>query len=582
MIEFLIISDFNVQNLVALMNNTGAADGLRAEAAAYGQVMQTLLSPDAGAWGSHNAAIVWTSPAAISNAYRIAVEGEALDAQKLSAEVSGFAGALRQIPSRIQQIFVPTWVPLQPGEDRRGSLDMDCEYGIARALMRMNLELNDALRSDKRVRMFNAARWIAKLGEAAYSPKLWYLSKTPFSVALFREAAADFMAAARALSGKSRKLLILDLDDTLWGGIVGETGWRGLKLGGHDPAGEAYRDFQTALLSLRRRGVLLGIVSKNEEGAALEAIREHPEMALALDDFAGWRINWNDKAQNIIDLIADLNLGRDAAVFIDDNPIERARVREAVPGLLAPEWPKHPIDFPAALRRLDCFDVAAVTTEDRDRTSSYVSERQRKEEQAAASSLDEWLKTLDIRIEVEPLTAANLERAAQLFNKTNQMNLRTRRMSAAELEQWANRRDNALLTFRASDKFGDYGLVGIGGVAVNRTARVAMIEDFLLSCRAMGRGVEETMLFALAAVGAGSGAGEMTAQYIETPRNKPCLRFFESCRARRDEQSPGLFRLDLKEPLRLPEFVNLIGLERVMEAVVSSSSHVAGGERLSA
>jgi FkbH-like protein len=586
MVDFLVISDFNIQNLVAIVNNVGAADGIRADAAAYGQVMQTLLAPDASVWEAHNGAIVWTSPAAISNAYRLAVEGEPLDAERLSAEVAEFASALLKAPPRIEHIFVPTWIPLQSGEDRRGPLDMDSEYGVAGALMRMNLELKEALKSDRRVRIFNAMRWIANVGDSAYSPKLWYLSKTPFSIGLFREAAADFAAAARGLRGKSRKLLILDLDDTLWGGTVGETGWRGLKLGGHDPAGEAYRDFQKALLSLRRRGVLLGIASKNEESVALEAIREHPEMALGLHDFAGWRINWSDKAQNIIELIADLNLGRDAAVFIDDNPTERARVREAIAGLLVPEWPKHPIEFPAALRRLDCFDVAMVTTEDRDRTSTYVSERQRKEEQAAAPSLDEWLKTLDIRVEIEPLTPANLERAAQLFNKTNQMNLRTRRMSAVELEQWNNRPGNRLITFRVSDKFGDYGLVGIGSVAVNGTTQSAAIEDFLLSCRAMGRGVEETMLFALAAVSVSSGADELTAQYGETPRNKPCLRFFESCCERRDDAAPDpIFRLDLKRPRHFREYITVIGLDRVTRNLtngVASSPHVEGAERLSA
>jgi FkbH-like protein len=584
MVDFLVISDFNVQNLVAIINKIGRADGLRADGSAYGQVMQTLLAPDAGAWQSHDAAIIWTSPSAISNAYRLAVEGEPLDADKLSMEVAAFASALRRIPPQVQHVFVPAWIPLQPSEDRRGALDMDRDYGIAAALMRMNLELREALQSDCRVRIFNTARWVARIGEPAYSAKLWYLSKTPFSVDLFREAAKDFAAAMRGLSGKSRKLLIVDLDDTLWGGVVGETGWRSLKLGGHDPVGESYRDFQLALRSLRRRGVLLGIVSKNDEAIALEAIRENPEMVLALDDFAGWRINWNDKAQNVIELIEELNLGHDAAVFIDDHPAERARVREAIPELLVPEWPKSPLEFPASLRRLDCFDVALVSAEDRDRTSSYVSERQRKEGQAAAPSLDAWLKTLDLRIDVEPLTPTNLERAAQLFNKTNQMNLRTRRMSARELQQWNSHPGNTVVTFRVKDKLGDYGLVGIGSVVVNREARTAAIEDFLLSCRAMGRRVEEAMLSTLASISLRSGADEMNARYIETPRNKPCLRFFESCCERRGERPAELlFHFDLRRPPQFPDCVTMVGLDRVAPSVEGGAdtwSRIGCGERL--
>ena len=556
MSDFLIISDFNVQNLAAIMNKIGG--GLHADVAAYGQVMQTLLDASDDVWKTHNAAVVWTSPGAISNSFKLAVEGHPVDVEKMLEDVRQFVDALRRLPTRVQHVFVPTWVPLQASEDRRGLLDMDRHYGIVAALMRMNLALVEAFESDKRVRIFNAAGWIAKLGETAYSAKLWYLAKTPFHVDLFQKAVADFAAAVRALTGKARKLLILDLDDTLWGGIVGEAGWQEVRLGGHDPAGEAFRDFQMALLSLRRRGVMLGIVSKNEESTALEAIRKHPEMVLKLNDFVGWRINWNDKAQNVHELVKDLNLGEDAAVFIDDHPVERARVREALPQVLVPEWPKHPIEFPSALRGLDCFDVGGVNGEDRGRTASYVSERQRTVEKAAAPSLREWLKTLDLRVRVEPLMPVNLERTAQLLNKTNQMNLRTRRMSASDLERWAGCPGNELITFRVSDKFGDYGLVGIGSVSVNSAARTASIQDFVLSCRAMGRGVEEAMLSTLATISAQSGANELTAECLDTTRNQPCRKFFEASAMVRAEGAPNLlFRLDLREPPALPETIKL-------------------------
>jgi FkbH-like protein len=377
--------------------------------------------------------------------------------------------------------------------------------------------------------------------------------------------------------------LIVDLDNTLWEGIVGETGWRGLQLGGHDARGEALRDFQLALRSLRRRGVLLAVVSKNEEAVALEAIRRHPEMVLKLDDFAGWRINWEDKAQNIIDLIADLNLGRDAAVFIDDDPAERARVREAIPELMVPEWPKSPLDFPAALRRLNCFDVGVISDEDRDRSSTYVANRRREQEQRRAPSLEEWLGTMDLRVEVEPLTPGNLDRTAQLLNKTNQMNLRTRRMPASELAEWNTRPGNCVATFRVRDKFGDYGLVGVGSVSIDEAGRSAVIEDFVLSCRAMGRRIEETILYTLAVISMRAGAAKLTARYIETPRNKPCFRFFRNSCMQCDELiEEWLFRLDLKEPPAFPDHVTLIGLDQMPPKLIAApaSSRVERGERL--
>jgi FkbH-like protein len=512
--------------------------------------------------------------------YRLAVEGKPLDTEKMLLEVAEFAGALRRISPRVEHVFVPTWIPIQPCEDRRGALDMDREYGLAAALMRMNLRLQEELQLDKRARVFNAVRWIAKIGEGAYSAKLRYFSKTPFSVDLFREAATDFAAAMRGFAGRSRKLLILDLDNTLWDGVVGESGWHALKLGGHDPTGEALRDFQLALRSLRRRGVLLGVVSKNEEAAALEAIREHPEMVLRLDDFAGWKINWNDKAQNVIDLIADLNLGRDAAVFIDDDPAERARVREAVPELLVPEWPNNPLQFAAALRRLDCFDLPVISVEDRERTSTYVGNRHREQVQQNAPSMEEWLRTMQLRLEIEALTPANLDRTVQLLNKTNQMNLRTRRMSAGELTGWSNRPGHYLATFRLTDRFGDYGLVGIGSVAVEIDARVAAIEDFVLSCRAMGRRVEEAMLYALAAISWHAGAAELTAQFIETPRNKPCLKFFESCCMQRDENANWLsYRLELKSLPAFPDCITLVGLERLAPNAADKICVIASSNR---
>ena len=172
-----------------------------------------------------------------------------------------------------------------------------------------------------------------------------------------REAAADIRAAFVGLRGAAKKLLVLDLDDTLWGGIVGDAGWENLRLGGHDPQGESFADFQRAIKNLKRRGVVLALVSKNEESVALEAIRNHPEMVLKEDDFVGWRINWTDKARNIAELATELNLGLQSVVFIDDNPVERARVREALPEVFVPEWPEDKLLYASAFGQLRCFDA---------------------------------------------------------------------------------------------------------------------------------------------------------------------------------------------------------------------------------
>ncbi len=267
--------------------------------------------------------------------------------------------------------------------------------GVAGTLMRMNLRMAENLEAAGGIHLMDAQRWLSAAGGNARSPKLWYMAKVAWSNPVLFEAAADLKANVRAVLGLSKKLLVVDLDNTLWGGTVGDAGWERLRLGGHDHVGEAFVDFQLGLRALKNRGVLLGIVSKNEESTALEAIRKHPSMALRLEDFAGYRINWRDKAANLADLTADLNLGPDSVVFIDDSPVERARVKEALPDVTVPEWPKDPALFKTTLLNLRYFHSAGLTAEDGLRTRSYVAERSRKALRQKVGSLDEWLETLE-------------------------------------------------------------------------------------------------------------------------------------------------------------------------------------------
>ena len=278
-------------------------------------------------------------------------------------------------------------------------------------------------------------------------------------------------------------------------------------------------------------------------------------MVLKLEDFAGWRINWQDKAQNIIDLLSELNLGPQSAVFIDDNPAERARVKESLPEVLVPDWPEDPLFYPATLLSLRCFELPSLSREDLDRTTMYLSETKRRELKKTTGSLEEWLARLGIRVQVEVLQAANLQRATQLLNKTNQMNLATRRMSEAELMAWAEQEHHRLWTLRVSDKFGDAGLTGI--ISLEIQDRSARIVDFILSCRVLGRKIEETMLAVAICHAQESGGENVYARYIATSKNKPCLDFFKNL-APRFQQQGECFILDAKQPFPVPEHVELI------------------------
>jgi len=520
----LLISDFNISALAGYLRNESQLGGLEVVVAPFAQVLPTLLSKDLAVW--HNRpdfAVVWTMPESAIGAFQHTLDYRPVPLTDILAEVDHFAACLLNIRDLVKFVFVPTWVLRAPHRGL-GMVDMRNEAGLAPTLMRMNLRLAESLQQAPNFFLLDGQRWITAAGKAAFSPKLWYLGKTPFSNDIFKEATADIASCLSGLAGQARKLVLVDLDDTLWGGVVGDIGWQNVRLGGHDFAGEAFVDFQRELKALTNRGVLLGIVSKNQEAVAVEAIRNHPEMVLKPEDFVGWKINWEDKAQNIAELVAELNLGLQSVVFIDDNPLERARVREALPEVLVPDWPEDCMLYKSALLGLRCFDVPAISQEDQARTKMYLSDRERRDLRKQVGDVNEWLKSLEMRVQVEELNPAGLQRTVQLLNKTNQMNLSTRRMTDSELLAWTGQPGHKLWTFRVSDRLGDSGLTGI--LSLEMDSSKARIVDFVLSCRVMGRKVEETMLHVAVHHARTAGATEIIAEYKPTAKNKPCQEFF--------------------------------------------------------
>jgi len=520
----LLVSDFNVANFAGYLENDAAEPVLDPVHGEFGQVVPVLTHFDAPPWSdAPDFAVVWTRPEKVIPSFALLLEHRPVAHELLDAEVDAFTHAVLGAARRLKAVFVPTWT-LDPANRGLGMADLRADGGIGRALLAMNLRLTANLDAAPNAFALDAQRWLVHAGRNAGAAKLWYQAKVPFGNEVFQAAVADVKAAVRGLLGQARKFIVLDLDDTLWGGVVGDVGWENLQLGGHDPAGEAFQDFQRVLKALTRRGVVLGIASKNEEATALAAIRSNPEMVLRESDFAGWRINWDDKAANIADLAASLNLGLQSVVFIDDNPVERARVRDALPEALVPEWPESPLLYVSALHSLRCFDAPAVSREDGARTKSYVTGREREASRKQAGSLDDWLLGLGIMVTVEPLSQANLRRATQLLNKTNQFNLATRRLTEPELDSWAAQAGRGMWTFRVSDKFGDAGLTGLA--SLEKRGTTAHVVDFLLSCRVLGRKVEETMVAWLVARAAELGAVEMRADFIATAKNKPVLDFW--------------------------------------------------------
>lgn len=548
----LLISDFNVDVLKGYLDNDPGHPVVESVVASYAPVVPTLLDKRLDIWReTYDFAMVWTRPQAVIDGFAHLLNYEQVDTDAILEQVDRYAQALIGCLDQAKILFVPAWT--MPLHFRGyGMLDMQHNLGVSNILMKMNLRLAEACADEKNIFVLDTQKWLLHTGKNATDPKLWYLGKIPFANQVFVQAVKDIKAALRGLRGEAKKLIVLDLDDTLWGGIVGDVGWQNLRLGGHDAVGEAYVDFQRALKAYRNRGIILAIASKNEEDVALEAIRQHPEMVLQVEDFSAWRINWQDKARNIADLAAELNLGLQSVVFIDDNPVERARVQEMLPEVEVPEWPKDVMSYTRTLQELTCFDAPMLSAEDKQRAQYYLDEKKRQALQKDFLSVDDWLESLDITIRVEGLNETNLPRTAQLFNKTNQMNLSTRRLSEAELRQWAEKKNHRLWVFHVSDKFGDSGLTGILSVTINGDQ--AQIVDFILSCRVMGRKVEETMVYTAYQYARTLGLKTLQAQYLPTPKNKPCLKFWQSTPF---EGRGNVFSFDLKNDYQLPGCVHV-------------------------
>jgi FkbH-like protein len=571
----LLLADFNALNFAGILENHEESPAVEVITGDYGEVLPMLADAQRPEWLAHpDFAWVWTRPEMVAPPFRDALANLPCDPGAVLAAVDSFAQAVAAAAGRVKWLFVPSWQATWPA----GVLAAwQPGRGAARLLAQMNLRLAEALADTPNVFVLDSVPWFIAGGKEAFQDKLWFQGKIPFNHAVFQAAARDLKAALQGLTGQARKLVVVDLDDTLWGGIVGEVGWEKLQVGGHDALGEAYADFQRTLKALTRQGILLGIVSKNDETTALTALREHPEMQLRPEDFAGWRINWQDKAQNLAELAAELRLGLQSVVFIDDQPAERARIREALPEVLVPEWPENPMLFSRSLLSLKCFENPRLSEEDRARVAAYEAERRRADLRREVPSVEDWLRRLELQVKVEKLNPANLPRAAQLLNKTNQMNLTTRRLSEAELAAWASVPGHAVWVFRVKDKLGDSGLTGLASLQVQ--GEQAKIVDFLLSCRVLGRKVEQTMVHWLVQQALAAGAHEVVAEYLPTPKNKLCLEFWQRSGFQTTDGRRFLWNTGLKYPL--PDYIQLAAgsgqttVRPIIEVGQSAELHLA-------
>lgn len=376
------------------------------------------------------------------------------------------------------------------------------------------------------VRVFPYSGVIQKQGEDnAFSSKMWYMGKILHSVILQKALAKEIQHRIYIEKRQPKKVLLLDLDNTLWRGLAGENDYKPIVLS-EDGIGLAYKNFQRVIKLMKQQGVVLGIVSKNNEKDAMLVVNKHPHMVLRQDDFAIFRINWENKAENIVSIARELNIGLDAIVFIDDNKVEQALVRDSLPDVFVPEFPDRPENFTSFIIDIyhEYFEKPVVTDEDKNKTKQYQANNERKKLQEMVVDFDSYLESLEMKL-YRVVPRNNRERLMQLVNKTNQFNLTTKRYTEQELFNVIQDKDSEIFLYRVVDRFGDNGIIS---VAIVEYGKEAVVVEFAMSCRVMGRKIENAIIEDIELAARIRGYNELVGIYKPTEKNKPVQDLYSS------------------------------------------------------
>ncbi|NLC58663.1 MAG: HAD-IIIC family phosphatase [Armatimonadetes bacterium] len=481
----------------------------------YGLLRQEILDPDSGLYAFRPRilflATTWRD---LSEAPPVSADAATVQA-RVEAEVAGWAQLWRLAHERlgcqvVQNNFdAPPWRALANHETRHPA-------GFGRFVAAVNASLADA--APPYVTLHDLDHLASTAGRWAWhEARFFYHAKLPCAPECLVDYAHSAASVIAAHLGLARKCLVLDLDNTLWGGVIGDDGLGGIRLGQGEAEAEAFVAFQHYVKALRQRGVLLAVCSKNEEATARAVFEQHPAMVLRLDDIACFVANWQDKATNLRQIARQLNIGLNSLVFVDDNPAERALVRQLAPEVAVPELPADPSGY---IRALEChrfFQTTSLAGEDLRRTEFYRANAAREQAEASATNVAEFLQSLRMVARVEPVHEATLERTAQLIARSNQFNLTTRRYSAAEVLAMARSPHWITRTISLTDRFGDNGLISVLLACIE--GDTLRLDTWLMSCRVLKRGVEELLLNHIQALARARGLRRIVGEYIPTAKN---------------------------------------------------------------
>ncbi|HXB74884.1 MAG TPA: HAD-IIIC family phosphatase [Candidatus Acidoferrales bacterium] len=490
--------------------------------------------------------------------------GETERATAAEATLTRFRGWVRAFRERSQAALIVHSLEV-PTVPREGILDGQTEQNQTESIRQINRGLRALAREHRAIYILDYDALVARHGRETWGDeRKWLTVRLPVASAHLRHLAAEWLRFLHPLTGKVAKCVAVDLDNTLWGGVIGEDGMTGIRLGQEYP-GAAFQAVQRALLDLTRRGILLAVCSKNNAADAMEALAGHSGMVLRPADFAATRINWNEKAQSLREIAAELNIGLDTVAFLDDNPVERQHIRDQAPEAIVIPLPEDPMRFAQAIRDCPYFERLGLSDEDRRRGEYYASQRERAKLEGTVTSKEDFYRSLEQVAEIAPVNAATLARVAQLTQKTNQFNLTTRRYTEPQIAGMAECPGWRVWSLRVADRYADNGLVA---VAVSHLeGEVCEIDTFLMSCRVIGRTVETALLAHLAADARTQGARWLQGWFLPTKKNSPAAEFYRDHGFTPAEFTPAgetetgiLWRLDLHEKqVVTPEWIRVTG-----------------------
>lgn len=480
----------------------------------------------------------------------------ALKPLKIKEEVERIKEFIRNVLSgiRSQTNAMILWnsfeLPVYPAF---GILDSQSSDGQLKTIRDLNEHLRANLCQQDNAYFVDLNLCLTRLGSHQfYDHRYWHIGRAPFSREALREIAIDVFKYIRPLKGKNKKCLVLDCDNVLWGGIIGEDGLAGIQLGKTYP-GSFYYEFQQEILNLHNRGVILALCSKNNEEDVWEVFRKHPDMVLKEKHIATFQVNWRDKATNIKKIAQDLNIGLDSLVFIDDSEFEVNLIRMALPDVEVIHTPKNKaVEFRDILASCGLFDSLTLSEEDKKRGSMYKAEINRKQLQAQSIDINTYYKSMEMKLDVCFSDEFTIPRIAQLTQKTNQFNMTTKRYSEADIKYFSDSKSSDVVYIKLKDRFGDTGIIGV--CILKYMDNKALIDTFLLSCRILGRGVEDAFLSNILKLAKIKGYKEVIGEYCATQKNSQVSGFypkrgFDNIKAT-SNQADSVFRYNLTKKIK--------------------------------